>query len=198
MTFLHEEVRIIHTDLKPENILFARSDYTVITDITKAPANISKKANPKEKFSLRVPCDYKVKIIDFGGAIYFKEAHDGLINTRQYRSPEVILGSKTWNEKTDVWSLACIFIELYTGELLFQTHSDKEHLSMIWRNSSKNFIVINLAKEQGFPEWMVNFSRYQEAFSSSKYNPSSKVFNLDCLDDKEYQNYKEFIPLQVS
>lgn len=142
MRFLHEEVKIIHTDLKPENILFASSEYTTMNDISKAPVNIAKKASPKEKFSYRAPLNYSVKIIDFGGAIYFEEAHDGLINTRQYRSPEVILGSKNWNEKTDVWSLACILCELYTGELLFQTHSDKEHLALIWSNSSKSLFII--------------------------------------------------------
>lgn len=142
MKFLHDEVKIIHTDLKPENILLVKSEYETHSDISKAPVNISKKANPKEEFLYRVPCDFKVKIIDFGGAIYFNEAHKGLINTRQYRSPEVILGSKKWNEKTDVWSLACILSELYTGELLFQTHADKEHLGLIWSNSSTNVILI--------------------------------------------------------
>ena len=36
----------------------------------------------------------------------------------QYRSPEVIL-SLGWNEKSDVWSMGCILMELYVGELLF-------------------------------------------------------------------------------
>lgn len=47
-----------------------------------------------------------------------------------------------WNEKSDIWSLVCIFIELYTGELFYETREDVEHLAMI-------------EKECGpIPEWM--------------------------------------------
>lgn len=35
-------------------------------------------------------CD-EVKLIDFGGATYEDEHHTEIINTRQYRAPEVIL-----------------------------------------------------------------------------------------------------------
>ena len=43
----------------------------------------------------------------------------------------MILENRTWNEKTDIWSMACILIELYTGELFFETDEDLEHLAMI-------------------------------------------------------------------
>lgn len=33
--------------------------------------------------------------------------------------------------KSDIWSMACILSELYTGELLFETHENVEHLAMI-------------------------------------------------------------------
>jgi len=36
-----------------------------------------------------------------------------------------------WNEKSDIWSAACILAELYSGELLFNAHHDGEHLGMI-------------------------------------------------------------------
>jgi serine/threonine protein kinase len=72
-----------------------------------------------------------VKVIDFGGATYHHENHTLIINTRQYRAPEVILEADTWNELSDIWSMACIIIELYTGELFFDTHENNEHLAMI-------------------------------------------------------------------
>lgn len=34
----------------------------------------------------------QVKIIDFGSATFEEDYHSSLINTRQYRAPEVILG----------------------------------------------------------------------------------------------------------
>jgi serine/threonine protein kinase len=37
------------------------------------------------------PICTEVKVIDFGGATYEHERHSLIINTRQYRAPEVIL-----------------------------------------------------------------------------------------------------------
>ena len=71
-------------------------------------------------------------MIDFGGATYAHESHTLIINTRQYRAPEVILENRSWDEKSDIWSMACIIVELYTGELFFDTHDNNlEHLAMI-------------------------------------------------------------------
>ena len=40
-----------------------------------------------------VPVSRNIRIIDFGGATYHDESHTEIINTRQYRAPEVILGN---------------------------------------------------------------------------------------------------------
>lgn len=76
-----------------------------------------------------------IKLIDFGGATFHDEHHSTIINTRQYRAPEVILGKDKpglgWSESSDLWSLGCILVELYTGELLYPTHDNYEHLAMI-------------------------------------------------------------------
>jgi len=40
----------------------------------------------------RRPLYDEIKIIDFGGATFADESHSQVINTRQYRAPEVILG----------------------------------------------------------------------------------------------------------
>lgn len=61
-------------------------------------------------------------VIDFGGATYDYESKSSIINTRQYRSPEVILGLG-WSYPSDIWSAGCIIAELYLGELLFATVS---------------------------------------------------------------------------
>merc|ERR1711997_98800 len=51
-------------------------------------------------------------------------------NTRQYRAPEVLLGVG-WDHQSDVWSIGCILAELWTGNLLFQTHENIEHLALM-------------------------------------------------------------------
>jgi serine/threonine-protein kinase SRPK3 len=49
----------------------------------------------------------KVKIADLGNACWTSHHFTNDIQTRQYRSPEVILGSK-WGASTDVWSMAAM------------------------------------------------------------------------------------------
>lgn len=46
-----------------------------------------------------------VKIADLGNACWVNHHFTNDIQTRQYRSPEVILGAK-WGASTDVWSMA--------------------------------------------------------------------------------------------
>ncbi|XP_064780308.1 SRSF protein kinase 1-like [Oncorhynchus masou masou] len=58
------------------------------------------------------------------------------IQTRQYRSLEVLIGSG-YNTPADIWSTACMAFELATGDYLFEPHSgedysrDEDHLALI-------------------------------------------------------------------
>ena len=63
-----------------------------------------------------------VKIADLGNACWVGHHFTNDIQTRQYRSPEVILGSK-WGASTDVWSMAamvCTDQQLYASQLTIQ------------------------------------------------------------------------------
>jgi serine/threonine-protein kinase SRPK3 len=54
-----------------------------------------------------------VKIADLGNACWVGHHFTNDIQTRQYRSPEVILGAK-WGASTDVWSMAAMVSTLST------------------------------------------------------------------------------------
>jgi len=58
--------------------------------------------------------------------------HSATVSTRHYRAPEIILNTG-WSYPADCWSIGCILIELFTGDALFQTHSNLEHLGMMER-----------------------------------------------------------------
>ena len=112
VAFLHG-MRLIHTDLKLENVLLvSRAPFVPSTKIT----SVRRQAGAR----VLAPAATDIKLIDFGGATYDWEHKSAVINTRQYRAPEVIL-NMGWSMPSDVWSAGCIFMELYTGELLFQT-----------------------------------------------------------------------------
>ena len=79
------------------------------------------------------PVDVNVKLIDFGITAYNSVHNKSLISTRPYRAPEVVLGN-CWGKHVDIWSMACILVELYTGNELFNLSEkdlDDKHLAMI-------------------------------------------------------------------
>ncbi|KAH8360675.1 protein kinase dsk1-like [Drosophila serrata] len=82
-------------------------------------------------------CPVKVKIADMGNACWFDHHFTDDIQTREYRAPEVILGAG-YNEKADIWSAACLFWELATGDYLFNPQEghgratlDETHIASI-------------------------------------------------------------------
>lgn len=78
-----------------------------------------------------------VKIADLGNACWVDRHFTSDIQTRQYRSPEVILGAE-YGTSADIWSIACICFELLTGDYLFdpkkgQKYSkDEDHIAQIY------------------------------------------------------------------
>lgn len=119
-----------------------------------------------------IPESTRIKVIDFGGATYDNEKKSSIVNTRQYRAPEVIL-SVGWSMPSDLWSIGCILAELYQGELLFATHDNIEHLALIER-------VIGL-----FPRRMLKRARntdlVEEAFDSGGSHRMERVLPADQL-----------------
>ncbi|GAB4820827.1 hypothetical protein N2152v2_007873 [Parachlorella kessleri] len=117
VAFMHS-LGLVHTDLKPENILLRSQDVVKAHNL------------PGSKLCKRLPATNEVVVIDFGSATWEDEYHSAVVCTRHYRAPEVILGSG-WSYPADLWSVGCILVELLTGEALFQTHENLEHLAMM-------------------------------------------------------------------
>lgn len=67
-----------------------------------------------------------VKIADLGNACWTSHHFTDEIQTRQYRSPEVLLGYH-WGSSTDLWSFACLIFELLTGDYLFDPRDGKSY-----------------------------------------------------------------------
>ncbi|KAF3557147.1 hypothetical protein F2Q69_00015951 [Brassica cretica] len=91
---LLKDAGIIHCDLKPENILLCTS------------------VKPTE-----------IKIIDFGSACMEVKTIYSYIQSRYYRSPEVLLGYR-YTTAIDMWSFGCIVAELFLGLPLFPGASE--------------------------------------------------------------------------
>ncbi|GAA5824527.1 hypothetical protein JCM10212_003709 [Sporobolomyces blumeae] len=115
LQFVHQ-CGLIHTDLKPENILLMDNSSTVV------PSSKSK--------TRKLLNDTSICLIDFGSATFEDEYHASVVSTRHYRAPEIIL-CLGWSYPCDLWSIGCILVEFITGEALFQTHENLEHLAMM-------------------------------------------------------------------
>ncbi|WZZ66115.1 hypothetical protein YC2023_077485 [Brassica napus] len=126
VAYMHD-LRLIHTDLKPENILLVSSEYIKIPDYK----FLSRPTRDGSYFK-NLPKSSAIKLIDFGSTTLEHQDHSHIVSTRHYRAPEVILGVG-WNYPCDLWSIGCILVELCSGEALFQTHENLEHLAMMER-----------------------------------------------------------------
>ncbi|XP_011018861.1 PREDICTED: SRSF protein kinase 3-like isoform X2 [Populus euphratica] len=96
----------------------------------------TKRGSRSNRQKLLASVDLKCKLVDFGNACWTYKQFTNDIQTRQYRCPEVILGSK-YSTSADMWSFACICFELATGDVLFDPHSgdnfdrDEDHLALM-------------------------------------------------------------------
>ncbi|KAJ7770845.1 CMGC/SRPK protein kinase [Mycena maculata] len=78
------------------------------------------------------PCpvpEISIKIADLGNATPSKKHFTEDIQTRQYRSPEALIGRKDWGTRADIWSVACVVFELLTAEFLFDPQGQGELFS---------------------------------------------------------------------
>eukprot|EP01083_Nonionella_stella_P091068 254519_1 len=115
VAYIHS-LNIIITDLKPENIVLVyNTNATTMNRLYSYPPST------------------KIKLIDFGSAVLNDEnnaKHSHLIQTRHYRSPEVVF-KLAWSFSSDIWSIGCILVELIYGKMLFNTHCSIDHLNQI-------------------------------------------------------------------
>ena len=150
--YLKEKTRILHDEDYRRNMIEKNNILTSeVSDQEKA--KMMKKLS--EKMSRRGPeidPSIEVKICDIGNACWFNHHFSTIIQTRQYRAPEVILGIN-YNETSDIWSLACMLFELATGDFLFEPRKGEtfskndDHLAQIIEavgKMPKNFALSGL------------------------------------------------------
>lgn len=98
-----------------------------VTPMSEDDSNsLSNKKNKIEPDPAFVECDFEVKIADLGNACWVHKHFTEDIQTRQYRSLEVLLGAG-YGSSADIWSTACMAFELATGDYLFEPHSGEEY-----------------------------------------------------------------------
>lgn len=147
--------RVIHCDLKPENILLTH------------------------------PLHSEIKVIDFGSSCFENEKVYTYIQSRFYRSPEVILGM-SYGLPIDMWSLGCILAELLTGYPIFPGENEQEQLACIMEvfgPPEKHLIEKSSRKKLFFDS--LGKPRVTVSSKGRRRRPSSKTLDqaLKCTDE---------------
>ncbi|RCI05493.1 hypothetical protein CU098_012961, partial [Rhizopus stolonifer] len=134
---LLQKHKLIHCDLKPENIL------------------------------LKHPTKSTIKVIDFGSSCLESEKVYTYIQSRFYRSPEVILGM-SYSMAIDMWSLGCY--PLFPGE------NEQEQLACIMevQNVPKSYIIEKSSRRKLFFDSQGN-PRIQPNSKGRKRRPGTKT-----------------------
>jgi cyclin-dependent kinase 2 len=111
---MHE---VMHRDLKPQNLLVEEGGARIrVADFGMARVVRG-----------RLCC--KPDQPDRGDSLMVRGAHTpDQVVTLWYRAPEVLLGTRDYTPAIDVWSGACIVVEMCTGKPPFQGGSDIEQM----------------------------------------------------------------------
>jgi len=160
LRFLHAECNIIHTDLKPENILLVEPPGLVERNWAREEL--------QEQQSVEVDVEENppvtmVKIADLGNACWVDKHFTDDIQTRQYRSPEAIIGFP-YGPEADIWSFACIVFELATGDLLFKPKNGSNH----GKSDDHLALMLELLGRKTMPKRMVQLGKRSKEFFNMK------------------------------
>ncbi len=126
---------IVHCDLKPENIL-------VVSDEAVESMVNSKSSERNDGLGAAAKCTNKIKLIDFGSACFVGKAAHTYIQSRFYRSPEVLIGLD-YDTAIDMWSLGCVAAELFLGLPILPGIHEHDQLGRICEMIGK------------IPDWML-------------------------------------------
>lgn len=103
----------------------------------------------------------QVKIADLGNACWVNKHFTEDIQTRQYRSLEVLIGAG-YSTPADIWSTACMAFELATGDYLFEPHSGEDYS----RDEDHIALIIELLGK--VPRKLITAGKYSKEFFTKK------------------------------
>lgn len=134
--------------------------------------------------SLFIKNKFDIKIIDFSNACYVYHHFSKKITTRPNRSPEILLGIE-YDQRTDIWSAACQFVQLLIGENLFNPKKTKSYS----KNDDHLAQIIELLGK--FPSNYINAAPKKKKFFDKNHNlckiNSQKYMDLETLLIQKYK-----------
>lgn len=137
----------------------------------------------------------QIKVIDFGSACHELQTVYTYIQSRFYRSPEVLLGLP-YSTSIDMWSLGCIVVELFLGLPIFPGTSEynqvtritemlgnpPSHLLEVGKQTNEFFNVVGV-DAQGRKQYKLKPLEQYASEHRTKEQPSKAYFKQTYLPD---------------
>ncbi|XP_044063986.1 homeodomain-interacting protein kinase 1-like isoform X2 [Siniperca chuatsi] len=170
-----KRIGVIHTDVKIDNIM--------MVDHVRQP--------------------FRVKLIDFGLAIFRSQAKPGKAHqTPRYRAPEIMLGLP-FSEAIDIWSLGCVMAIMVLGFMLFPGKIEydilrfiidllgppPDHLVSAGRKSRVFF------KKTDSDQWMLKTS--EEYWGPTNYSVDDRFYTFRSLDEIKMMRLEKDNPTEA-
>lgn len=111
--YVHNQ-KFLHRDIKAANILIGHDGVLKIADFGLARI-----------YHGNVP---RLGMGPGGG----EKAYTGLVVTRWYRPPEILLGERKYTTAVDLWGIGCVFAELFTGKPILVGKSDSHQAQIVF------------------------------------------------------------------
>lgn len=153
----------------------------------------------------------------FKSSYSYEDRNGGLtscVGTRWFKAPELLYGSRNYGTEIDLWSLGCIFVELFSLEPPFPGRSDIGQISTIVN-------VLGNMTEETYPDCsklpdysMISFGKVENPFGLEAcmpnrsveevslvkrllcYDPSGRATAMELLHDKYFSD--EPLPVPIS
>ncbi|CAO4384311.1 unnamed protein product [Caenorhabditis nigoni] len=191
-----EKLKIYHLDLKCSNVVFTGSfAYSTKLDANRATIKMS---------------HTDVKVIDYGVAQFHSSSGSRpsfqLAQAPEIRAPELFLGIP-YNTKSDVWSMGCMILNMYSGSTPFPIQATQQHQfeqlmstlqktvpeKMLEESKREGKCLLNLSflqtvvndKEQGLHKQM------REESHRKLFNLLDLMFTVDPNDRPSFENIQK-------
>eukprot|EP00037_Helgoeca_nana_P008218 m.73274 g.73274 ORF g.73274 m.73274 type:complete len:355 (+) comp18792_c0_seq1:215-1279(+) len=184
LKYIHS-ANVLHRDLKPSNLLI---DASTTCDLRVCDFGLSRVLDPEY--------DHAGRMTEY-------------VATRWYRAPEIMLQAKAYTKSIDMWSVGCIFAEMFSNRPLFPGKNYVEQLNLIiqvvGRPSKAELDWIGSANSQEYvlglpPSPPVNFAeKYPNAPPQAiellqhmlMLNPDARISAEDALEHPYFAEYHD-------